>query len=97
MKVTQNEIVDRQTILSIEVDADSLEQHLSSAYKRLVVRVNVPGFRRGKAPRPVFENAYGRERLVEESLETMVPEVVEKAVKQAGLEAVGTPRVSILE
>ncbi len=97
MKVTQNEIVDRQTVLNIEVDADSLEQHLDRAFKRLVGSVDVPGFRRGKAPRAIFVNAYGRERLVEEALETMVPDVVEKAIEETGLEAAGTPRISVLE
>lgn len=97
MKVTQDEIADRQAVLNIEVDTEALEEHMQRAYRRLVGRVNIPGFRKGKAPRPVFERAFGRERLVEEALESMVPEVVAKAVEESDLEAGGTPQVSVLE
>lgn len=97
MKVTQDEIVDRQAVLNIEVDAESLEEHLDRAFKRLVRRVDVPGFRRGKAPRTLFERAYGRDRLVEQALETMVPSVVAKAIEDSDLETSGSPSVSVLE
>ncbi len=97
MKVTQDEIVDRQATLKIEVDADELEVHLNKAYGQLVGRVNVPGFRRGKAPRTIFERTYGHERLVEDALETLVPDIVQKAIEQEDIEAGGTPRVNVLE
>ncbi len=97
MKVTQDEVVDRQAVLNIEVDTELFEEHLDRAYRRLVGRIDVSGFRRGKAPRSVFERAYGRERLVEDALETMVPAVVKQAVEESDLEAGGPPRVSVLE
>ena len=97
MNVTQDEIVDRQATLNIEVGPESLEEHMAKAYKSLVDRVAVPGFRKGKAPRQVFERAFGRDRLIEEALETMVPDVVRDAIEEADIEAAGTPRVEVLE
>lgn len=97
MKVTQDAIVDRQAVLHIDVDAEELEEHLARAYRRLVGRVAVPGFRKGKAPRPIFERQYGRERLVEEALESLVPATVTKAIETQGLEATSTPHVSVVE
>lgn len=97
MKVTQDEIVDRQAVLNIELDPTSLEDHLQKAYKRLVGRVAVPGFRKGKAPRRIFEQTFGHERLVEEALETMVPDAVSEAIDENSIQAAGTPRVSVLE
>ncbi len=97
VKVSQDDIVDRQAVLNIEVDADSLEKHLDRAFRNLVDKVTVPGFRKGKAPRVIFERAYGRDRLVDDALETMVPEVVDKAIEETKLEKGGTPRIEVLE
>ncbi|MBI4304965.1 MAG: trigger factor [Chloroflexi bacterium] len=97
MKVTQDEIVDRQTVLHIEVDADEVEDHLGRAYRRLVGRVAIPGFRKGKAPREIFERQYGRDRLLEEALESLVPDAVNKAIEQNSLEIASSPHVSIEE
>ena len=97
MNVTQDEIVDRQATLNIEVGAESLEEHMARAYQSLVGRVAVPGFRKGKAPRQIFERAFGRDRLVDEALETMVPQVVQEAIDETELEAAGTPRIEVIE
>ncbi|MBI4218714.1 MAG: trigger factor [Chloroflexi bacterium] len=97
MKVIQDEIVDRQAVLHIEVDASEVEDHLGRAYRRLVGRVAIPGFRKGKAPREIFERQYGRDRLLEEALESLVPDAVNKAIEQNSLEMASTPHVSIEE
>ncbi len=97
MKVTQGETKDRQTVLHIEVDDQLLEQHMGRAHQRLASRVNVPGFRKGKAPRSVVERFVGREYLVEEAMESLVPAAVTVAVEQEGLIASATPQVSVVE
>lgn len=97
MKVTQGETKDRQTLLHIEVDDALLEQHMGRAHKRVAGRVNVPGFRKGKAPRSVVERFVGREYLIEEAMESLVPAAVSVAVEQEGIEASATPTVSIIE
>lgn len=97
VKVSQDEIVDRQAVLNIEVDSEALEKHLDQAYRRIVGKVNVPGFRKGKAPRVIFERSYGRDRLIDDALETMVPEVVDQAIEESKIERGGTPRIEVIE
>src|SRR5260370_13277457 len=64
---------------------------MDQAYAALVQRVTVPGFRRGKAPRPVLERHVGTEALREEALERLLPERYAQAVEQAGISPVGRP------
>ncbi len=97
LKVTRGETVARQTTLQIEVEPERVDQHLQKAYQRLVQRTRVPGFRQGKAPRPILERYVGREHLLEEALESLVPEAVGEAVKAESLQPAATPRVSIVE
>ncbi|MDA1257425.1 MAG: trigger factor [Chloroflexi bacterium] len=97
MKVTQDEVVDRQALLHVEVDDERLEKHLQRAYQKLVQRTAIPGFRKGKTPRRVFEQMIGRSALVEEALETLVPDAVAAAIEQEDIVAYGTPRVNVIE
>lgn len=97
LKVTQGETNDRQTVLHIEVDSALVEQHMGRAHQRVAARVNVPGFRKGKAPRRVVESFVGKEYLLEEALESLIPAAVSAAVEQEGLKASATPRVSVVE
>ena len=97
MKVTQDEVVDRQALLHVEVDDERLEAHLQRAYKKLVQRTTIPGFRKGKTPRRLFEQMVGRSVLVEEALETLVPDAVSAAIEQEKIDAYGTPRVNVVE
>jgi trigger factor len=97
LKVTQDEVVDRQALLHVEVEDERLETHLQRAYKKLVQRTTIPGFRKGKAPRHLFEQMFGRGALVEEALESLVPEAVAAAIEQEEIDAYGTPRVSVTE
>lgn len=84
-------------MLHIEVDDQLLEEHMKRAHQRLASRVNVPGFRKGKAPRSVIERFVGREYLVEEAIESLVPAAVGDAVEQEGIKASATPRVNVTD
>lgn len=97
MKVTRGETKDRQIVLHIEVDDTMVEEHMKRAHQKVAARVNVPGFRKGKAPRSVIERFVGREYLLEEALETLVPDAVSTAVESESLEASATPRVSVAD
>ena len=96
MKVTQEGLAQRQAILTIEVEPQDLEQYLHRAYQRVVQRVSVPGFRKGKAPRSVLERLVGREALLDDAMDFLVPEMTEQAVKEQGLEPSILPRVEVL-
>ena len=95
MKVTQEEEAARQTVLEIELDDEDLEPYLNRAYRRVVQRVNVPGFRKGKAPRGIIERYFGREYLINDVIEYMVSDVTSKAIQESELDAGGLPRIDL--
>lgn len=97
MKVSSTEVPPRQVSLAIEVEEERVERAMNEAYRRLAGRVDVPGFRRGKAPRPMVERMIGRERIVDEALEKLLPEVVSEAIEEEKVEAYTRPRVESIE
>ena len=97
MKITQEEIVDRQTVLHIELEDNDLDPYLDRGYRRVVQRTAIPGFRKGKAPRRVVEHYLGRESLLNEVLDSMLPEVASRAISERELDAAGLPSLELLE
>ena len=95
MKITQEEAVNRQTVLLIELDDGDLDPYLDRGYRKVVQRVNLPGFRKGKAPRSIVERYLGRESLIQESIEYMLPDVTRRAVEEQELETAGLPRLEL--
>lgn len=96
MKVAAQEIEHSQVVLDIEVEDERVERAVNQAYKRIVQRINVPGFRKGKAPRALVERMVGREALLEDAVEQLVPEVVQDAVKQQELVMVARPNLEVV-
>src|SRR3982074_265615 len=97
VKVSSTELPPRQVSLAIEVEQERLDHAMDDAFRRLAGRVGVPGFRRGKAPRSMVERMIGRERIVEEALDRLVPEVVTEAIEQEKVEPFTRPRVESIE
>ena len=97
MKVSSTELPPRQVSLEIEVDKDRLDRAMDEAYRRLAGRVDVPGFRRGKAPRSMVERMIGHDRIVEEALDQLVPAIVSEAIEQEKVEPYTRPRVESIE
>ena len=97
MKIAQDDVVERQTTLHIELDNEDVEPYIDRAYKRVVQRVNIPGFRKGKAPRSIVEQMFGRESLINDVLDTMLPELTSKAINDQELDAVGLPSIELEE
>jgi len=97
VKVSCTELPPRQVSLAIEVEQERLDRASNEAYVRLAGRVDVPGFRRGKAPRSMVERMIGRDRIVEEALEHLIPEVVNEAIEQEKIEPYTRPRVDSVE
>ena len=97
MKITREEAAPREVVLNIEFDSDDIEPYLDRSYKRVVNRVQVPGFRPGKAPRFILENYVGRVALVRESLDFILQESLDKALKEEDLESFGEPDVEVVE
>ena len=97
MKIDREEVVDRQAVLNIELDDDDLDPYLDRGYRRIVQRVNVPGFRKGKAPRSIIERLVGRESLLNEVLEALVTETTNRAIDDQELDSVGMPHIEMVE
>tara|TARA_B100001964_G_scaffold245023_1_gene329406 strand:+ start:8564 stop:9940 length:1377 start_codon:yes stop_codon:yes gene_type:complete len=97
VKITQDDVVDRQTVLHIELEDDDIDPYLDRAYQRVVQRVNIPGFRKGKAPRRIIEQYFGRESMLNEVLDSMLPELTNQAINEKDLDAVGLPSIEMEE
>ena len=82
MKVSANELSKNRVELTIEVPEEVFEESLQKAYKVVVKKVNVPGFRNGKAPRAILERMYGREILMEDALQDAVPKAFKQALEE---------------
>ena len=95
MKITQDEILERQTVLHIELEDSDIDPFLDRAYSRVVQRVNIPGFRKGKAPRRIIEQYFGRESLLNEIIDSMLPEMTGRAVSEQELDSVGLPSIDL--
>lgn len=98
MKFTRDEGEDRQAILHIEVEEDRVEKHLHRAHQKVSARINIPGFRKGKAPRTIVEQFVGRDYLLNEAMESLVPEAVGVAIEESDIPSTHTPpQVSVVE
>ena len=81
--------------LTIEVGAEEFEAALNKAYLKMRGKMNIPGFRPGKAPRKMIESMYGAEVFYEEAVNAVLPDAYESAVDEQKLEVVGYPQVEI--
>jgi trigger factor len=97
VKVTNEKTENSQTYLTIEMEPAEVEEGLEKSYHRLVQRAKVPGFRKGKAPRAIFERYFGRESLLEEAIEKLVPEAYEKAIKEQAIEPIARPQIEVTQ
>ena len=98
MKVTSVEKKEKSTVeLTIQVEAEAFEAAIQKAYLKNRGRINVPGFRKGKAPRKIIEGMYGAGVFYEDAINDAYPAAYEAAVKEQGLDDVGYPKMEILE
>ena len=81
--------------LTIEASAEEFEAAVNKAYLKMRGKINVPGFRVGKAPRKIIEKMYGAEVFYEEAVNIILPDAYEAAVKEQELEVVGYPQVEL--
>ena len=89
------EIGANQKELEIFVDHETFEAECAKAYKKNVGKFNVPGFRKGKAPRKTIESLYGKGVFYEDAINAILPTAYPDAVKEAGLDVVSNPDIDI--
>lgn len=82
-------------VLTVEVEADKVKDALDKAFTKVQKDVNIPGFRKGKVPRALFEQRFGVESLYQDALDIILPEAYGAAVEEAGIEPVDRPSIDI--
>ena len=97
MEVTRESDSPTEVTLNIAMDTEDEEPFLNRSYRRLAGRVNIPGFRPGKAPRSVVENHLGRMTLVQEALEFMIPESLDQVLKDHEIRAFAEPELEVID
>ena len=96
MKLVKKEATEKNTVkLTISIDKEVFSEGINKAYKKLVKNINIPGFRKGKAPRAIIEKYYGEAIFYEEAVNEVCPDAYEAAVKEAGIEPVDRPEIDI--
>jgi trigger factor len=86
---------DNQVVLTVETTEEQVSAALDQAFKKVVKKVSVPGFRKGKIPRAIFEKRFGVESLYQDALDILLPQAYEDAVKETGIEPVDRPEVDV--
>jgi trigger factor len=97
VKVTNEKTENSQAFLSIEMDPAEVEESLEKSYHRLVQKSKIPGFRKGKAPRAILERYLGKESLFEDTLNILLPQACEKAIKEQEIEAIAQPQLEVTQ
>jgi len=97
VKVSTERIENSQVVLNIEVEPEEVENSLELAYRRLVKNTAIPGFRKGKAPRALLERFIGKEALLDDALEHLVPEVYNQAIEEQGIEVIAQPQIEVTQ
>ncbi|MGC6769197.1 trigger factor [Enterococcus sp. LJL128] len=82
-------------VLTFSIDSQTIEKGLVQAFNKVKKNLNVPGFRKGKVSRQVFNRMYGEEALYEDALNAVLPESYEAAVKEAAIEPVSQPKIDV--
>ncbi len=93
MKVTQEKLERSQVGLQVEVPADQVKTYYEKTINDLMKKASIPGFRKGKVPRPIILQRFGLEQIKGMAIETMLDKTLPKAVEQAEVAAIGNLRV----
>jgi trigger factor len=83
--------------LDVEVTYAELESHIANAYKRVAATVNIPGFRKGKIPASMIDQRVGRGAVIDEAINTALPEFYGQAAREHSVAVIGRPEVDVKE
>jgi len=97
MKATWEKLEKNTGVLEVEVDAEQVSLALDKAFKKVAGKVNVPGFRKGKVPRSIFEAKFGIESLYRDAIDIILPEAYMEAVKETGIDPIDRPDIDFEE
>jgi len=97
MKVSTEPVENSQVEIKIEMEPAEIDKYMEKAYNRLVHKVSVPGFRKGKAPRDVLERHIGKDALFKEALEDLIPQTYKEALEEQKLEPIAQPQFELIQ
>jgi len=97
VKTTNEKKENSQAFLTIEMEPAEVEESLEKSYQRLVQKTRIPGFRKGKAPRVILERYIGKESLLEEAINNLLPQAYEQAIKEQEIEAIAQPQIEVVQ
>ena len=96
MKVTAEKIDNQQVVLEIEVEAAEVEKATEKAYKRIANKVNIPGFRKGKAPKKIVEQHVGKQAILDEAFDIVAPKAFNDALDEQKIDPVTRPQIEVV-
>src|SRR5690625_664493 len=97
MSATWEKTEGNDGVLTVTVNAEKFDSALDQAFKKVVKDVQLPGFRKGRIPRKIFENRFGVESLYQDAVDIILPEAYAEAVEETGIEPVDQPEIDIEE
>jgi trigger factor len=97
VKVTLERLPESRVQLDIEVEPERVAKQVDAAYRRLAPKAKVPGFRPGKAPRVMTERYIGEQRLLNEAIDRLIPDVYNEAIESESVDAIAQPELDKLE
>lgn len=97
MQAKLEKIENSEAHIEIEVNNEKIEEGLQQAYRKVVKQVSIPGFRKGKVPRELLERYFGKEALLQEALEFIVPDAYEAALTELNIEPLAQPEFDFPE
>ena len=97
MKVTKESANSIEVTLSVEMTNEDEDPFIDRSYRRSVGRLNIPGFRKGKAPRTIVESYVGRTALLNEALDYLIPETLDTVLRDEDIQAFAEPQIEITE
>ena len=83
-------------VLTFTISQEQIKPELDRVFNSVKKTINVPGFRKGHLPRPVFNQKFGEEALYQDALNNLLPNAYEVAVKEAGIEVVAQPKIDVV-
>jgi trigger factor len=95
LKANWEKIEQNVGLLEVEIEEQQVTEALDKAFRKVVQKVNVPGFRKGKVPRRIFEARFGIESLYQDAIDILLPGAYSDAVEQAGITPVDRPDVDV--
>lgn len=84
-------------LLKVTVPAEKVNKALDQAFKKVVKQINVPGFRKGKVPRPIFEQRFSVEALYQDAVDILLPEAYGEAIEETKINPVAQPEINVTQ